>query len=53
MDEKIKAEEERKEALEALFKSLLHHLMTGKVRVARELGEVVAGNAGAFWKSHG
>ncbi len=33
IDEKIEAEENRKRALEALFKSLLHHLMTGKVRV--------------------
>lgn len=33
VDRKIKAEEGRKRALEGLFKSLLHHLMTGKVRV--------------------
>jgi type I restriction enzyme S subunit len=30
---KIEAEETRKAALEALFQSLLHHLMTGRVRV--------------------
>jgi type I restriction enzyme S subunit len=30
---KIEAEESRKRALEVLFKTLLHHLMTGKVRV--------------------
>jgi type I restriction enzyme S subunit len=33
VDRKIEAEESRKRALEALFKTLLHHLMTGKVRV--------------------
>ena len=33
VDRKIEAEEQRKAALEALFKTLLHHLMTGKVRV--------------------
>jgi type I restriction enzyme S subunit len=33
VDRKIEAEESRKQALEALFKTLLHHLMTGKVRV--------------------
>lgn len=33
VDRKIEAEEARKRALEGLFKSLLHHLMTGKVRV--------------------
>jgi len=33
VDEKICAEEGRRAALEALFKTLLHHLMTGKVRV--------------------
>jgi len=36
IDEKIGAETQRKSALEALFNSLLHHLMTGKVRVPRE-----------------
>lgn len=33
LDRKIEAEEQRKAALEALFKTLLHQLMTGKVRV--------------------
>jgi len=33
VDRKIEAEESRKQALGALFKTLLHHLMTGKVRV--------------------
>mgnify|MGYP005852737537 CR=1 FL=1 len=35
VDRKIQAEERRKAALDALFKTLLHHLMTGKVRVAQ------------------
>jgi type I restriction enzyme S subunit len=33
VDRKIKAEEQRKAALQALFKSMLHQLMTGQVRV--------------------
>jgi type I restriction enzyme S subunit len=33
VDRKMEAEQLRKRALEALFKTLLHHLMTGKVRV--------------------
>jgi len=33
VDDKLSSEEQRKSALEALFNSLLHHLMTGKVRV--------------------
>ncbi|MFN3263960.1 MAG: restriction endonuclease subunit S [Aquificaceae bacterium] len=33
VDEKIQKEEERKRALENLFKSLLHNLMSGKIRV--------------------
>ena len=33
VDAKLTAEERRREALDALFNSLLHHLMTGKVRV--------------------
>jgi len=33
VDEKIRAEEGRRQALDVLFKTLLHHLMTGKVRV--------------------
>ena len=33
VDNKIEAEENRKKALDELFKSLLHNLMTGKVRV--------------------
>jgi type I restriction enzyme, S subunit len=33
-DMKIEAEEKRKAALQALFKSMLHHLMSGKIRIA-------------------
>lgn len=39
VDEKIRAEEKRKETLETLFKTLLHHLMTAKVRVPPMLVE--------------
>ena len=33
IDAKIEAEENRKQALEELFKTLLHNLMTAKIRV--------------------
>lgn len=33
VDKKLKAEEARKQVLEELFKTLLHNLMTGKIRV--------------------
>jgi type I restriction enzyme S subunit len=33
VDSKIQAETRRREALQSLFKSMLHHLMTGQVRV--------------------
>ena len=33
VDDKIEAEEKKKEALQAFFKTILHHLMTGKIRV--------------------
>ena len=33
IDEKIEAEENKKKALEELFKTLLHNLMTAKIRV--------------------
>jgi hypothetical protein len=33
VDAKIASEERRRDALDALFKSLLHHLMTGKLRL--------------------
>ncbi len=33
VDKKLQAEEARKQALETLFKTLLHNLMTGKIRV--------------------
>jgi type I restriction enzyme S subunit len=33
VDERIKAEEKRKVTLQALFKTMLHQLMTGKTRV--------------------
>ncbi|MEA1997932.1 MAG: restriction endonuclease subunit S [Euryarchaeota archaeon] len=35
VDKKIEAEENKKIALDELFKSLLHNLMTGKIRVNR------------------
>jgi type I restriction enzyme S subunit len=45
VDKKLQAEETRKQDLEALFKTLLHNLMTGKIRVKdlglSETGEVV------------
>jgi len=43
VDRKIEAEENRKRALEALFKSLLHHLMTAKVRMPKEVVEQFEG----------
>jgi len=33
LDNKMQAEERKRKSLEALFQSLLHHLMTGKLRV--------------------
>ncbi|GIU81646.1 MAG: restriction endonuclease subunit S [Acidobacteria bacterium] len=36
VDEKIRAEEARKAALEGLFRSLLHHLMTAQVRLPQD-----------------
>ncbi|RLG69603.1 MAG: restriction endonuclease subunit S, partial [Methanobacteriota archaeon] len=39
VDRKIETEGTRKEALEGLFKTLLHHLMTAKVRLPREFIE--------------
>jgi type I restriction enzyme S subunit len=38
VDAKLAAEESRRAALAALFQSLLHHLMTGQVRVPLECG---------------
>jgi type I restriction enzyme S subunit len=38
VDDKIEAEEKKKEALQVFFKTMLHHLMTGKIRV-KPLGE--------------
>ena len=43
IDAKIEAEVNKKKALEALSKSMLHHLMTGKVRVNNLNLEVVNG----------
>jgi type I restriction enzyme S subunit len=36
VEQKIAAEENRRASLQALFKSMLHHLMTGKIRVHEE-----------------
>ena len=38
VDRKIEVEERRKRALEVLFQSLLHQLMTGQLRV-NQIGE--------------
>ncbi|MCO5210689.1 MAG: restriction endonuclease subunit S [Caldilinea sp.] len=38
IDTKIAAEEDRKTALEALFKSMLHQLMTGQIRLLADEG---------------
>lgn len=46
VDRKIEVEEQRKTALEATFTSLLHQLMTGKVRVA-DLDTAVVATGGA------
>jgi len=35
IDQKIQAEEKKKEALQNLFKTLLQQLMTGKIRVKK------------------
>jgi type I restriction enzyme S subunit len=35
VERKIEAEESRKVALQALFKTIIHHLMTGRIRAAR------------------
>ena len=43
VNRKIEAEENRKRALEGLFKSLLHHLMTAKVRMPKEVVEQFEG----------
>jgi len=36
VDRKIEAEEARQQALEGLFKSMLHHLMTAKIRLPKD-----------------
>jgi hypothetical protein len=38
VDEKLAAEEDRKTALQAFFKSMLHQLMTGQVRLLSDEG---------------
>jgi type I restriction enzyme S subunit len=39
VDARLEAEEKRRAALDALFKSLLHHLMTGKLRLPEFRGK--------------
>ena len=41
VDRKIETEENRKQALDDLFKALLHNLMTAKIRVPRTMVEGV------------
>jgi hypothetical protein len=40
VDEKIAAEEERRDALRTLFESLLHDLMTTRLRIDRRAAEL-------------
>jgi hypothetical protein len=52
VDAKIAALEKRRAALDALFRSLLEHLMTGRLRLpefanAKPPGRQAAGKAGA------
>ena len=47
VDRKIEAEENRREALEALFKSLLHDLMTARRRLPKDYVERFRENEGA------
>ena len=35
LDKKVESDEKRKAALQALFKTMLHHLMIGKIRVPK------------------
>lgn len=43
VDEKIRAEEAYKQALEGLFRSLLHHLMTAQLRLPQQFVQQFAG----------
>ncbi len=45
VDRKIEAEEARKEALEALFKALLHDLMTAQRRLPKDYVHQFGGGA--------
>jgi len=40
VDRKIEAEERRKAALQALFKTMLHQLMTGQIRLVDRVERV-------------
>ncbi len=52
INQKVDAEEKSKAALQALFKSMLHHLMTGKIRVPAEpMGDAAQGVAATLTES--
>jgi type I restriction enzyme S subunit len=52
VDRKLEAEEARKQALEALFKTLLHDLMTAQRRLPRELVARFEGDSPASQREH-
>jgi type I restriction enzyme S subunit len=52
VDHKLEAEEARKQALEALFKTLLHDLMTARRRLPREFVARFEGDSPASQREH-
>jgi len=49
VDKKIEAEENKKKALEELFKTLLHQLMTGKIRLNYQLKNDKINRGGSYY----
>jgi type I restriction enzyme S subunit len=53
VDRKIEAEESHKQALDALFRSLLHNLMTAKIRLSPDFIRQFASPNATGEKNHG